>query len=124
MIDNKKFVKECLYALVKHGKAYELDKLTDPDFCTKTFSIEWKDDGINCTVLKFYDPKIAVADQIKDSSNQQRYYPEPIILFGTRYLVYNNWLDSEHSPIRRQFYAWVKDVIFPELSDLEDILNA
>lgn len=99
-MDNKKFVKECLRALVQHGKAAALDNLTSSAFCSENFGIEWK-----------------------DASGQQRYYLEPMTLFGTRYLVYNNWLDSEHSPIRRKFFAWVKNVIFPELSDLESILE-
>lgn len=123
-MDNKKFVKECLRALVQHGKTAALDNLTSSAFCSENFGIEWKKDGAEfCTVLKFYDPNAELDAQTKDASGQQRYYLEPMTLFGTRYLVYNNWLDSEHSPIRRKFFAWVKNIIFPELSELESILE-
>ena len=55
----------------------------------------------------------------KASNGKDVYYPELINLDGVNYLVYNNWLDD----VRKKFLKWTKNIIFPELEEIEEILD-
>ena len=55
----------------------------------------------------------------KASNGKDVYYPELINLDGVDYLVYNNWLDD----VRKKFLKWTKNIIFPELEEIEEIIK-
>lgn len=120
-MDNKAFVNKCLQALEHHGKSFEIYQLTCPSFCQSQFGIQWADGNATCTVLKLVNYAQSREEQLGEVID--RYYPETVMLFGTKYYVYNNWFDQPNDQSRPCFFAWVKNVIFPELSDLESILE-
>lgn len=121
-MDNKKFINECLHTLEHHGKSFEIYQLARPPFCKYMFGIQWADGDTTCTVLKIKNPEKTREEQLGEVKD--RYYPETITLFGVEYYIYNNWFDQENDKSRPKFFSWVKNVIFPELSALESILEA
>ena len=120
-INSKAFVFKCLKALEAHGKVEEIHTLlTNPIVSEKLFGITWSESGgEKCPILKAVLQGMNKDTMRKASNGKDVYYPETINLDGIDYLVYNNWLDN----VRSKFFAWTKNIIFPELEDIEEILN-
>ena len=120
-INNKDFVFKCLKALEAHGKVEEIHTLlTNPIISEKLFGVTWQNnENEKCPILKAVLQGMNKEDMQKASNGKDVYYPELINLDGVEYLVYNNWLDS----VRKKFLKWTKNIIFPELEEIEEIIN-
>lgn len=120
-INNKNFIFKCLKALESHGKIEEIKTLlTKPDVAKEIFGITWKDNkDIPCPIIKVILSDMDKSSMQKAGNQRSVYYPDTITLDGVEYLVYNNWLPE----IRNKFFKWTKNIIFPELEEIEEILK-
>ncbi len=120
-IKNKDFVFKCLKALEAHGKVEEIHTLlTNPIISENLFGVTWQNnENEKCPILKAVLQGMDKEVMQKASNGKDVYYPELINLDGVNYLVYNNWLDD----VRKKFLKWTKNIIFPELEEIEEILD-
>ena len=120
-INNKEFVFKCLKALEAHGKVEEIHTfLTKSSFSAELFGVTWQNnESEKCPILKAVLQGMDKDSMKKALNKKDVYYPETINLDGIDYLVYNNWLDN----VRIKFFTWIKNVIFPELEDIEEIIK-
>ena len=120
-INNKEFVFKCLKALEAHGNVEEIHTLlTNAIISEKLFGVTWQNnENEKCPILKAVLQGMNKEDMQKASNGKDVYYPELINLDGVNYLVYNNWLDD----VRKKFLKWTKNIIFPELEEIEEIIK-
>lgn len=120
-MDNKDFIFKSLKALESHGKVKEIHTmLTDSVFCGAVFGITWESSPkTKMPILKPLLPNMDKDSARKNPSGRDVYYADTITLDGMEYLVYNNWFEN----VRNSFFEWVKGVVFPELNEIEKILN-
>ena len=120
-IKNKDFVFKCLKALEAHGKVEEIHTLlTNPIISENLSGVTWQNnENEKCPILKAVLQGMDKEVMQKASNGKDVYYPELINLDGVDYLVYNNWLDD----VRKKFLKWTKNIIFPELEEIEEVLD-
>lgn len=102
-LKNKDFVFKCLYILSERNKTYEVEKLTDVDFCKDNFDM-------NYAVLQEVDFYTIDEKVFMDNSGYRRYYPDIITLFDKKYIVCNDWFYNNKSTqrdTRTPFIKWV-----------------
>lgn len=120
-VNNKSFIFKCLKALEAHGKVEEIHTLlTNPDVAKQVFGITWTDNNnIPCPIIKALLPGMDKTAMQKANNGNDVYYTDTINLDGIEYLVYNNCLDK----VRKAFFIWTKNIIFPELEEIEEIIT-
>ena len=102
-LKNKDFVFKCLYILSERNKKYEVEKLTDVDFCKDNFDM-------NYAVLQEVDFYTIDEKIFMDNCGYRRYYPDIITLFDKKYIVCNDWFYNNKSTqrdTRTPFIRWV-----------------
>ena len=102
-LKNKDFAFKCLYILSEENKKYEVEKLTDVDYCKDNFDM-------NYAILQEVDFYTIDEKVFMDNSGYRRYYPDIITLFDKKYIVCNDWFYNNKSTqrdTRTPFIRWV-----------------
>ena len=100
---NKDFVYKCLNIMIEAGRNVDLEKLTDPNFCKNRFDM-------NYAILQEVSLEGEIGQKtFRDHCLNRRYYPQPIIAFGKRYIVCNDWYYNTKNKrdTRTGFVTWV-----------------
>ena len=101
---NKDFIYRCLELLIKAKREDDLIKLTDPYFCKNKFDM-------NYAILQEVSLYGEIPERnFRDNCLNRRYYPQPIVAFGKRFIVCNDWYyktKSNTRDTRTNFVDWV-----------------
>ncbi len=101
---NKEFAYKCINILIDKGRQSDVEKLTASDFCKRKFDM-------NYPILQEVCQYGAVSDDcFIDAAHNRRYYPQPIIAFGKRYIICNDWYyNAKVNPrdTRSAFVDWI-----------------
>lgn len=105
-LKNKDFIYTCLDYLAnnkeKSKEAFEL--LTDTDVCKRKFDM-------NYAILQEVSAFDTLALELYlDSAGYRRYYPEPYVTEGKRFLICNDWYYNTKTgkrDTRSEFLDWV-----------------
>ncbi len=104
MMKNKDFIYKCLEILIRDEREDDINKLTDPCFCKDKFDMYY---AIIQEVSLYGE--IPEKD-FRDNCLNRRYYPQPVIAFGKRYIVCNDWYyktKANNRDTRTNFVNWV-----------------
>ena len=100
LMKNKEFAYKCLSILIEAGRKEDFEKLTDDRFCKRNFDMNYP----IISEVPLYG-EIPQRD-FRDHCLNRRYYPQPIIAFGKRYIVCNDWYYNTRDT-RTDFVNWV-----------------
>ena len=103
-LKNKDFVYKCLDILISQRRKDDIFMLTNPSFCKTRFDM-------NYSILHEVPLYGEIPERdFKDHCLNRRYYPQPIIAFGKRYIVCNDWYyktKCNTRDTRSNFVDWV-----------------
>ena len=101
---NKDFVYNCLNILITKGRKDDITKLANSNYCKTRFDM-------NFAILQEVSLYGEIPERdFKDHCLNRRYYPQPIIAFGKRYIVCNDWYyktKANTRDTRTNFVNWV-----------------
>lgn len=104
LMKNKDFAYNCLEILIKAGRKEDVEKLTNEHFCKRNFDM-------NFPVLSEVPLHGEIPERdFRDHCLNRRYYPQPIVAFGKRYIVCNDWYyNNKKNPrdTRTDFVNWI-----------------
>ena len=101
---NKDFAYKCISILIAKNRQEDIERLTEPSFCKTRFDM-------NFAILQEV-PLYGVIPEadFMDHRHNRRYYPQPIIAFGKRYILCNDWYyknKSNQRDTRTDFVNWI-----------------
>ena len=103
-LKNKDFVYKCLDILITQRREDDFVMLTNPNFCKLRFDM-------NFAILQEVPLYGEIPErEFKDRCLNRRYYPQPIIAFGKRFIVCNDWYYKtkvNKRDTRSNFVEWV-----------------
>lgn len=97
---NKAFAYKCLNILIEAGRKEDFERLTDHDFCKRNFDMNYP------IIFEVSLHGEIPQTDFRDHCLNRRYYPQPIIAFGKRYIVCNDWYYNIRDT-RTNFVNWV-----------------
>lgn len=101
---NKDFVYRCIDILITKSRKDDIEMLTKPTYCKQRFDMNYailQEVPLYGTIPEIY---------FKDHCLNRRYYPQPIMAFGKRYIVCNDWYyktKGNTRDTRTNFVDWV-----------------
>lgn len=103
-LKNKDFAYKCINILIEKERKLDIELLKDVNFCKRNFDM-------NFAILQEVPPYGNIPeDFFKDSRLNRRYYPQPIIAFGKKYIVCNDWYYNNkvnQRDTKSHFVNWV-----------------
>lgn len=101
---NKDFAYQTIRILIENKCGDSIKRLTDPDFCKIKFDMNFP------ILQKVCSYGSIPREEFLDVSGNRRYYPEPITVFGNRYIVCNDWYyngKTNRRDTRTAYLDWV-----------------